>query len=128
MAQPTEAGPEIAAALHPIRWPIPTEADALADGLLSGALGLFAALLVFGTLRLFLRPSRSISGPIDSLAASRDLPAADRLVALARIATSLPESAPLRQTLSTALYRPDPGLDLDDLERELGAALKRGST
>lgn len=116
---------DLAAALRPIRWPIPTEAEGYADGLLAFGLGLLAALAVFGLLRLFLArradPRRRLR---QELVAARGLAPAERLLALARLAArELPAQAAPRPALEAALYRPDAGLDLDAEERRLARAL-----
>lgn len=116
---------ELAAALRPIRWPIPTEAEAYADGLLAFGLGLLVALATYGLLRLFLArradPRRRLR---QELAAARGLAPPERLLALARLAARvLPADAAPRPALEAALYRPGVPLDLDAEERRLARAL-----
>ena len=116
---------DLAAALRPIRWPIPTEAEAYADGLLAFGLGLLVALALYGLLRVFLArradPRRRLR---QEIAAARDLGAAERLFALARLAArELPADAAPRPALEAALYRPGASIDLDAEERRLCDAL-----
>jgi hypothetical protein len=117
---------ELATQLRPIRLPVPTEAEAWADGLLAFGLGLLAALAVYGLLRLVLArradPRRRLRNEI---AATRRLAAAERHVALAWLAArELPAGAEPRPALEAGLYRPDTkSLDLDAEERRLARAL-----
>ena len=81
---------DLAVALRPVRWPITTEAEAYADGLLAFGLGLLAAVAVYGLLRLVLArradPRRRLR---HELATARGLAPAERLLALARLARAL---------------------------------------
>ena len=115
----------IAAALRPIHWPIPTEAEALLDGLLAFGLGLLAALLFYGLARLILaRREDPRAALLAELAGSRRLDPAERLLTQARLAARLPETAPARRALAEALYRPEPAIDLDATDAALARALE----
>jgi hypothetical protein len=117
---------DLAAALRPVRMPIPTEAEALADGLLAFGLGLAAALLIYGLLRLAFGLRRSPRAALRAeLAASRRLDAPERLLAQARLAERWPSAAGVRAELAAALYRPDSLVDLDATDRMLARALDR---
>ena len=115
---------ELATALRPIRWPVPTEGEAVADGLLAFGLGLFVALCAYGLLRLLLArradPRRRLRA---ELAATRGLPPEDRLLALARLAGGLAPGTAPRPVLEAALYVRAPALDLDAEEVRLARAL-----
>ncbi|MFT3971968.1 MAG: hypothetical protein QM699_00365 [Amaricoccus sp.] len=115
----------LATELRPVRWPVPTEAEGWADGLLAFGLGLLAALALYGLLRLVLArrndPRRRLRGAI---AAARPLAPAERHLALARLAArELPPGVAPRPALEAGLYLPEPGLDLDAEERRLARAL-----
>lgn len=115
----------LATDLRPIRWPIPTEPEAWADGLLAFGLGLLAALALYGLLRLVLArradPRRRLRHEI---AAARALAPPERHLALARLAArELPLTSALRPELEAGLYRPGLAPDLDAEERRLARAL-----
>jgi len=117
---------DLAASLRPIRRPIPTEAEALADGLLAFGLGVFAALLVYGLLRLVLGRRETPQVALRAeLIASRRLNPSERLLVQARLAERWPPAASLRADLASALYRPDAAIDLDEIDRRLARALDR---
>ena len=98
---------DLAAALRPIRAPVATEAEALADALLAFGLGLGGALIVYAVLRLFLARRQGARARLRAaLAASRGLGAGERLLAQARLAAQASD-AEVRATLGAALYRPD---------------------
>jgi len=123
---------DLAAALRPIRMPVPTETEALADGLLAFGLGLGAALIAYGLLRVILARREETTARLRAeLAASRGLDPADRLLAQARLAAAAPATvspaiapaiAAVRATLAPALYLPDPTVDLDATDRALASA------
>ncbi len=120
-----DLAPDLAAQLRPARWPVPTGAEALADGVLAFGLGLLVALAIFGLLRLFLAPRTARgAGLLAELAASRALEPGERLLAQARIAGRLPAAAETRARLAAALYRPEPGLDLGEIDAALDAAIR----
>ena len=117
---------DLAASLRPIRMPIPTEAEALADGLLAFGLGLIAALLVYGLLRLVLGRRKTPRAALRAeLVASRGLDSSERLLVQARLAERWPPAAGLRADLAFALYRPDAAIDLDEIDRKLDRAFVR---
>lgn len=110
---------------RPVRWPVPTEAEALADGALAFGLGLLAALAVYGLLRLFLaRRAAPGAAMLAELAASRGLAPAERLLAQARIAGRLRCAAEIRGRLKAALYLPESGIDLAETDAALDAAIR----
>lgn len=117
---------DLAQALRPIRWPVPTESEAWADALLAFGLGLLAALAVYGLLRLVLArredPRRRLRSEI---AAARALAPAERHLVLARLAArELAVAVEPRPVLEAGLYRPGGHeLDLDAEERRLARAL-----
>lgn len=119
-----DPGGDLAAQLRPVRWPIPTEAEALADGILAFALGLIVVLVVYGLIRMVLDRRRDPRALLRAeIAASRRLAPGERLLVQARLAERLPEDGAVRVEIARALYRPVAGFDLDATEAALIRAL-----
>ncbi|WP_407050389.1 hypothetical protein [Methyloraptor flagellatus] len=141
------------AGLIDIRGPAPTQPGTMADAALAGAGGIALALLVALALRPFARrPQTPEAIALAQMTAARQRGPSERASALASAFAAWAGSpgAPVRLSapagraaldarfgtdwfagpagtrFATALYRPDPELDLDAVERQFAEIIRRG--